>query len=334
MSDEDEAENLFDEDEPPDIFPPGSDGGAASSSGQPKRRRVDADVISIDEDVVSIADAPDGPKTFSDVISANCLTMSDILCGHNIPADEVDKVKERFQKWAERRRVLTNTYGGIITDMYVDKQVERCIRAHMPDIGDSSVVLYSTTESAPLPCNMVQVHAQCPTHSFGDVRCRLYEWDRKSLEDTEDQMLESYTALQDELALKNVTDKQFAEESKVLGASYFDALCDYLGGVQFQEYVDCSTHNCKCPVSPRIGLKGTPFEYAMWEESAGVTCVAWSTNVSKKSPGFLHRSTLTMLTWAFSIRFYEADTIVMECVQRLPIQKIATAVFEQKQRGY
>ena len=236
MSDLDKDENLFDDDdEPPGLprlpsSPHRSDSGAASSSRQPKRRRVDADVI-IDEDVVSNADASHGPSTLSDVISANCLAISDILSGHNIPADEVDKVKERVQKWAGRNRVLTNTYGGIITDMYADKQVEQCIRAHMPDIETSSAVLYSTTESAPLPCSMVAMHAQCPVHRFGDVRCRLYEWDQKALEEMEDQMLESYSALRSELALNSISEKQFIVESKVLGESYFEALCEYLGGV-------------------------------------------------------------------------------------------------------
>ena len=101
----------------------------------------------------------------------------------------------------------------------------------------------------------------------------------------------------------------------MFGRQLFDEIFHALDKCEFNDTDYCEICDEDCPTSPRAHVENRD---AFWIESGGHVCCAWST-MNKHSGGLLHTSTLSMLVWLFSSRFYEADLIVEENVVKSPI---------------
>ena len=71
-------------------------------------------------------------------------------------------------------------------------------------------------------------------------------------------------------------------------------------------------HNCLCPVSPRTYPQ---FKDFLWQELAGTCCESCSS--IGRNGKWLHKSTLPLLTFAYSSSYMEIDVVSLECTKDL-----------------
>ena len=67
------------------------------------------------------------------------------------------------------------------------------------------------------------------------------------------------------------------------------------------------------------------YKNMFWMEGGGSNCFPFS-GMNKNQPGWLDKSTILILTWAYSMRFFEVDAVVHECTVRFP-EQVLFAIF-------
>ena len=260
--------------------------------------------------------------TLQELVSANAMIVQGIICGEQLEEETHQRVLAAAEKFARRGQILTATFGGILTDMLAHEQVREACRTFLGiDEEDATpTIRYSATEVGSVQQSIILESNDPPLHLFGNVLERLMDEDRSYCMAKQRKMLAAYLALKTEFQLLNKSKRQLAAEVEALGAQYVGELKDKVSMASFKEMVWCEVCKDLCYVSPRQGLP-EELRFRDWVEVAGSSCVSW-THVLQTTGGFCSKSTLPMLVWSYSERFYQPDMVVHECVKRFPLHNL------------
>ena len=138
--------------------------------------------------------------------------------------------------------------------------------------------------------------------------------DRDTLEKEQANMMLEYKDLKkkvkgDQEHPPEIADHEFNSKCEELSQSTLAVMHSVLQRAQFKEKAPCLFCKQDCYVSPRSDPK---YANSRWTEVAGNTCRPWSKMGGQN--GMLDPATLVMLVWIYSMRYYEPDDIVDECV--------------------
>ena len=106
-----------------------------------------------------------------------------------------------------------------------------------------------------------------------------------------------------------ISEIEFKLKSQELAESSLEVMHTILGRAHFNEKAPCSFCKRDCYVSPR---SDPIFGKMRWTEVGGNVCRPWSKMGAQH--GIIDAATLPMLVWIYSMRFYEPDDIINECV--------------------
>ena len=148
-----------------------------------------------------------------------------------------------------------------------------------------------------------------PLHLFDSNVDRLSTDDRDRLQGMLDHQLGLLSCHKQELNLKTISKKEFNALAKEMSESLRCELQLALEDMEFVSECWCLIHEKNCPVTPRMDPE---LEAFYWVEGAGTICKPFSS--MSTNPPWCDPSTLSTLTWAYSIRFFEPDEIQQECV--------------------
>ena len=185
----------------------------------------------------------------------------------------------------------------------------------LKDIDDLNIVYYSATDCDRVTHRVTSAHTAGVLHQFGDILGRLPDDVRLKCESIQAAVLSEWKSAKG--MLKGSEDhppqisKEELDEKKVsLSDSYLAALCSELDKTEFNENAWCFKCERMCPISPRSCVDNDMYQ-GRWTEVGGHTCDPWTSQGSHSN--FLDESTLPLLVWIFSSRYYEVDDLVDEC---------------------
>ena len=259
---------------------------------------------------------PEGPSDLAGVLSLNQTLLDDLL--HVLPSFGQDS-SASLRQLAKADIVLTSCYSGT-----------GCFEATFQDImqhlgksvlGARPATCYAATELNPHARACLMAHRNGPLHVFGDVLGRLPSRVRKDAREVEAQFLADFKCLQDELHLKQMTKTEFVGLKTKLESAYVKKLQDMLESVEFNDTDYCFVHETQCPISPR---DDPTHRQSYWVEASGNTCCPWSGMATGN--GWLDAATLPFLTWAYSTRFFEPDSVLQENVPRFPADVLSNII--------
>ena len=255
-----------------------------------------------------------GPEDLSAALSYNTQQTDHLL--QNVPALGHD-TRERLREIVDLNIVVTTCYSGTGCFEGVFREVVGHLRSQFPDCS-GDVCSYAATERNSAAQACLLKHKAGIGHVFQDVLGRLPSLAKRQLKDMEQRALADYKCLQQELSLQQIDKASFLTMKQKLESSYVSSLKEVLATVEFNDTDFCLVHGKQCCVSPR---SDPALRTAYWVEASGNTCCPWSIMSSSKggcSNGWLDAATLPFLTWAYSTRFYEPDTILQENVKSFP----------------
>lgn len=181
--------------------------------------------------------------------------------------------------------------------------------------SDLNIVYYSVTDCDRVTHRVTSAHTAGVLHQFGDILDRLPDDVRRKCESLQATVLAEWKSAKE--MFKGSEDhppqisKEELDEKKVnLSDSYLAALCSELDQTEFETNAWCFKCERMCPISPRSCVDNDMYQ-GRWTEVGGHTCDPWTSQGSHSN--FLDESTLPMLVWIFSSRYYEVDDLVDEC---------------------
>ncbi|CAE7194005.1 unnamed protein product [Symbiodinium sp. CCMP2592] len=257
---------------------------------------------------------PSGPEDLSAALSYNTQQTDHLL--QNVPAMGHD-TKGHLRQIVDLNIVVTTCYSGTGCFEGVCREVLARLRSQFPDFS-GDVCSYAATERNAAAQACLFKHKAGIGHIFEDVLGRLPSQARTQLKDMEQRALSDHKCLQQELSFQQIDKASFVTMKQKLESSYVSSLKEVLATVEFNDTDFCLVHGKQCCISPR---SDPALRTAYWVEASGNTCCPWSIMSSSKggcSNGWLDSATLPFLTWAYSTRFYEPDTVLQENVKSFP----------------
>ena len=253
---------------------------------------------------------PDGPRTLHDVM--NVLPKS---VGHLVDTASslgLPRAKEELDLTMGLDVVITSSYSGMKTFECAALQCMDELKKKLNYQGEVKMRSYSATEIDPSARRIIadSKGAGAPMHIFGDILGRVQPAVLQTLKDIETSRLADWEQTKKEFQLGAVDKKDLAGIRTHLGIKMIEEMSEILKTTEFNETDYCFQHSGQCPICPRVNKE---FRDSYWVECAGHTCCPWS-NMRRLSGGWLDKSTLPFLIWAFSTRFFEPDTILEENV--------------------
>ena len=177
----------------------------------------------------------------------------------------------------------------------------------IPKQSLGEIIFWSVNDISPIARKVLLHHLPDtrPLHVFGDILLRLHDQDLQNLlciEKAHFALLAELTSNWDDAQPKS----KFADEKSKLGRALVAAYAEYLERVDFKKMVHCYACGGECPIFPP-----QQFRHLRWIEVAGSSCQACS-KANQKAHRLLHRSTLVLMTWAFSLRSARPDQVLHE----------------------
>ena len=255
---------------------------------------------------------PPGPTTLEEVLSSNTRNLMNLL---NNSALFGRRARENLLQLGQLDIVATSCYSGTGCFEGVLHDLMFHLREEVSRLGvvPGRLCSYSATELGQAGQRCLTQHASGIFHVFENVLGRLPNTTRELLLAVQSEALSDYKNMQEEFRLGQIDKQYFQNEKNRMGKAYVDKLKSCLEGVEFNETDFCLVHNQQCFVSPR---RCDEHKQSYWIECSGNTCCPWS-GMSTQN-GWLDTATLPFLTWAYSTRFYEPDSIYQENVPRFP----------------
>ena len=176
-----------------------------------------------------------------------------------------------------------------------------------------NIVYYSVTDCDHVSHQVAREHVAGVLHIFGNLLDRLPDGVRNMLEGFQQEFLLKWKSAKD--CYKGTTEhpprisKEELDETKErLSDEYLAALCHVLSRTEFNHFAWCYKCECNCPTSPR---QERAWRRGRWTDIGGHTCDPWTSQGAHNN--FLDESTLPLLVWIFSAKYYEVDDLVDEC---------------------
>ena len=154
-------------------------------------------------------------------------------------------------------------------------------------------------------------------HVFSDILDRLFPCERVELERLQAKYLQLQEDSKAELSCGSFAMTDFQQHIRLLSDEYSAKVMMVLENAEFQEDQWCLRHQKRCPVCPRSCGSNKD---RMWIEAGGSVCLPWVSMGDMNS--WLHPSTLAFFVWCYSVRFFEPDLILHECVKGFPEQML------------
>jgi hypothetical protein len=217
--------------------------------------------------------------------------------------------------------VATTSYSGLGTAEIALSRVLRELRTFFGMSHDKpfSFIVYSVSDSDAACLDILERHPDAfrARHRFGNILDRLYDVDRTYLEDILNAKLAQFDILKEEKEIHALTHAQFKVEVDCLGRELVRILRAKLDVIEFRLSTWCLACKAYCPISPRYDQSSefSLLRKALWIEVAGPVCCPWS-NMGAHG-GWLDRSTLVALVWAYSTRYFEPDQVYKENVRHV-----------------
>ena len=246
--------------------------------------------------------------------------LEDVLKWWQSILNEIDSVPEQatqLDKTLRQGLVLTECYAGCATVAVAFRDL---LEAHLKKIGSTHPVSrYFLMHAATDPSSAAQtvLAAHCgitrPAHRFKNVLGRLPDKLLGECLHIEAEALQKFARFQLKRKFGEIDHNYFEEERRVFAAEYFDALCNKLEWASFKTRDWCLEHEDWCPVTPRASAHGARWH---WLEAGGSTCCPYSSlNSTKGTQGtILTQSTLPLLVWLYSCRYYRVHRLMHECL--------------------
>lgn len=254
----------------------------------------------------------EGPTSLNDVIGAPWQQLLHfkqqcLLSGH---ADRIACLRALFVVGM----VLTSCYTGIGTFECMAAWYSN-VAAKVFELTEDEYkpfVCWSATDIGSLQQKCIAAHPQAsrPRHRFSDVFDRLLPCDRDVLSSIENDVLRRSEEDKQKHEDGMLTKCGLLKRQNKLGEELLDRLCSHLEGCEFAETSWCSECNQQCNYSPRFDAS---LSSSFWCEAGGHNCFPFS-KMNQKQSQWLDASTLLLLTWIYSLRFFEPDLILTECV--------------------
>lgn len=253
-------------------------------------------------------DHPVGPESQADVVMFPFRCPAFVL--ESLDDSARESVTANWKGLLHRRIALTDAYAGLgtgtVSKMWALEQMAQ-------ECGISSEALniqvYMATDSAKESRHALNAlkNKHKPEHIAKDILACLYEKDRCKLLAIQKKWFRIY-------------DIRYGIEADLqgfrlkLGRLMVKEMRAVLRRCVFKDISDCDCGFDPCYWSPRRGLE----RLCYWCESAGVTCVPWSSlSQASHHSGWFHEATLVFLVYFYSRRFYQPDRIFIECVPQM-----------------
>jgi len=260
---------------------------------------------------------PAGPRTLTEVLGYNTSLAEHLL---DIAPSLGQNTAKGLQQMVQTNVVVTSSYSGTGCFEGALHEIMSCLRGRFPG-PSASLTSYSATEVDAAAQAVLKAHKAGIQHIFGDIQDRLPNATRKKLMELQAVSLQEYKYLQEELSLGQITKDEFMAAKAKMDTAYVGKLKTELSQVEFNETAWCIVRQQECYISPRHEKQ---HEKSYWVEASGNTCCPWSGMSSGN--GWLDRATLPFLTWAYSTRYYEPDTILQENVARFPEAELVSII--------
>ena len=173
--------------------------------------------------------------------------------------------------------------------------------------------MWGATDNSPVAQKILMKHTTKINHVWRDVLDRLPPTVRREAIRITKQRLDLGQCAQKEHSLGHISAAEFDLEWTRQGRLLQEQLKELLGDIEFEETAYCLVHDRKCHLSPRSDLE---YRSAYWMEGAGHMCCPWSSMPCGGGAKWLDWATLTFLVWAYSVRFFEPDSVLEENVPR------------------
>jgi hypothetical protein len=254
---------------------------------------------------------PLGPQNLSEVVHIVEDQVRALLeaCDLRCPA-----ARENLKDFARRDMVITSSYSGagtfeVAVSMYMTTLSEQL---GLPSESRGKVSMYAAWDISKASQKVLRSHRleTRPKHLFGDLTERLEGSDRDRLAAILSDCMEKYQIGRRQFEDGFLTLQGKKDLRVALGRKLVLELSSELESMEFKTTAWCLMCKNQCPISPRWDPE---FKGTYWCEAAGTNCQPFST-ANHDAGGWLDESTLIALVWVYSMRYFQPDTILRECV--------------------